>query len=68
MPRIREGVDRYALRLVLFLYMIRCPHSLHRMGSLDLISFFAPQSTNSVSEQQCQEDQTHQHTGTPSPV
>jgi hypothetical protein len=34
----------YTLRVVLFLYMMRCPHSLHRIGSLDLISFLAPQS------------------------
>ena len=33
-----------ALRLVRFLYIIRCPHSLQRIGSLGLISFFAPQS------------------------
>lgn len=34
-----------ALRLVLFLYMILWPHSRHRIGSRDLISFFAPQSS-----------------------
>ena len=33
-----------SLLLVRFLYMIRCPHSLQRMGSRGLISFFAPQS------------------------
>lgn len=32
------------LLLVRFLYMIRCPHSLQRIGSRGLISFFAPQS------------------------
>ena len=32
------------LLFVRFLYMIRCPHSLHRIGSRGLISFFAPQS------------------------
>lgn len=37
------------IRFVLFLYMIRCPHSLHRIGSLDLISFFAPQSAHRYS-------------------
>ena len=35
---------RYVLRLVLFLYMMRCPHSLQRIGSRDLISFLTPQS------------------------
>lgn len=37
----------YTLLLVLFLYMIRCPHSLQRIGSLGLISFLAPQSRGS---------------------
>ena len=32
------------LLFVRFLYMIRWPHSLHRIGSRGLISFFAPQS------------------------
>jgi hypothetical protein len=32
------------LRFVLFLYMIRCPHSRQRMGSRGLMSFLAPQS------------------------
>jgi hypothetical protein len=35
--------------VVLFLYMIRWPHSLQRIGSLGLISFFAPQSTLLIS-------------------
>ena len=38
-----------ALRFVRFLYMMRWPHSLHRIGSLDLISFFTPQSPIAVS-------------------
>ena len=33
------------LRFVLFLYMIRCPHSRQRMGSRGLMSFLAPQSS-----------------------
>ena len=37
-----------ALRLVRFLYMMRCPHSRQRMGSRALISFFAPQSSKNV--------------------
>ena len=35
---------RNLLLLVLFLYIIRWPHSRQRMGSRDLISFLAPQS------------------------
>lgn len=40
--RERELFD--LLRLILFLYMTRHPHSLHRIGSLALISLFAAQS------------------------
>ena len=36
--------NNHALRLVRFLYMMRCPHVLQRMGSRGLISFEAPQS------------------------
>jgi hypothetical protein len=45
-------IHRYGnvLRSVLFLYMMRWPHSLQRIGSLDFISFFAPQSTSAMRE------------------
>jgi hypothetical protein len=41
----RAMVGQDLLRFVLFLYMIRCPHSLQRMGSRGLMSFLAPQSS-----------------------
>lgn len=39
-----EGLSDLLL-FVLFLYMIRCPHSRQRMGSRGLMSFLAPQSS-----------------------
>lgn len=45
---IKEDVSKELpdlLRFVLFLYMIRCPHSRQRMGSRGLMSFLAPQSS-----------------------
>ena len=35
----------HALLVVRFLYMMRCPHDRHRMGSRGLMSFELPQST-----------------------
>lgn len=39
------------LRLVRFLYIIRWPHWLQRMGSLDLMVLLAPQSGMQVKEE-----------------
>lgn len=62
----QSGCD--VLRLVLFLYIMRCPHSLQRIGSRDLISFFTPQSkTYSVKCALAGLDETYQRRDTPSP-
>lgn len=61
----------HSLFLVLFLYIIRCPHSLQRIGSLDLISFFAPQSGNDVTGKGWKIDSCmmpYRHRYTPYPV
>jgi len=48
-----RGTRRLAnclLRLVLFLYIMRCPQALHRIGSRGLISFSEPQSAKFYSD------------------
>jgi hypothetical protein len=61
--------DPDLLRFVLFLYMIRCPHSLQRMGSRGLISFLAPQSSIQINTRYCSRRHvSHQHTNTPYPA
>lgn len=39
-----EDDSSHALRFVLLLYMMRCPHSLQRIGSRGFISFLTEQS------------------------
>lgn len=62
--------DYHVLLFVLFLYMILCPHSLHRIGSRDLISFLTPQSVVAELVQDCETKNlaTNQHKDTPYPV
>lgn len=61
--------DPDLLRFVLFLYMMRCPHSRQRMGSRGLMSFFAPQSSIQLTHDSIRDGHvSHQHTDTPSPV
>lgn len=68
---LMRGMRRLAkslLRLVLFLYIIRCPQALHRIGSRGLISFSEPQSAKCHSDCLRDEIRADQHTNTASPV